>query len=123
MGTYAALGDRGFEVEALTMQELGLAAPEPADWKGTRDKHAEWGCLIAIMAKSQARMAQDIFLLQGDDFGELDEGNTEVGSSTMPHKSNPVAAISAPKPAVRVSSWRTRIFEVRATLSSTASRL
>lgn len=89
VGTYAALGDRGFDVEALTMQELGLAPPEPADWKGTRDKHAEWGCIIAIMAKSQARMAQDIFLLQGDDFSELDEGNAEVGSSTMPHKSNP----------------------------------
>lgn len=89
VGTYAALGELGFDVEALTMQELGLAAPEPADWKGTRDKHAEWGSLIAITAKSQARMAQDIFLLQGDDFGELDEGNTEVGSSTMPHKSNP----------------------------------
>src|SRR5690606_22707898 len=71
VGTYAALGELGFEVEALTMQELGLADPEPADWKGTRDKHAEWGSLIAIMAKSQARMAQDIFLLQGDDFGEL----------------------------------------------------
>lgn len=89
VGTYAALGDQGFAVEALTMEELGLAPPEPADWKGTRDKHAEWGCTIAIMAKSLARMAQDIFLLQGDDFAELDEGNTEVGSSTMPHKSNP----------------------------------
>ncbi|PLC54253.1 hypothetical protein CR155_09075 [Pollutimonas nitritireducens] len=89
VGTYAALGDRGFEVEALTMQELGLERPEPADWKGTRDKHAEWGCILSIMAKSQARMAQDIFLLQGDDFAELDEGNAEVGSSTMPHKSNP----------------------------------
>jgi len=89
VGTYAALGDQGFEVEALTMEELGLAPPEPADWKGTRDKHAEWGCTISIMAKSLARMAQDIFLLQGDDFSELDEGNAEVGSSTMPHKSNP----------------------------------
>lgn len=89
VGTYAALGEQGFEVEALTMKELGLASPEPADWKGTRDKHAEWGGILAITAKSLARMAQDIFLLQGDDFGELDEGNTEVGSSTMPHKSNP----------------------------------
>src|SRR5690606_11193101 len=89
VGTYAALGDLGFEVEALTMDELGLGPPEPADWKGTRDKHAEWGCTLAIMAKSLARMAQDIFLLQGDDIAELDEGNTEVGSSTMPHKSNP----------------------------------
>lgn len=89
VGTYAALGELGFDVEALTMIELGLQPPEPADWKGTRDKHAEWGCLLAIMAKSLARMAQDIFLLQGDDIAELDEGNTEVGSSTMPHKSNP----------------------------------
>ncbi|VCU70827.1 Adenylosuccinate lyase [Pigmentiphaga humi] len=89
VGTYAALGDQGFEVERRTMAELGLGAPEPADWKGTRDKHAEWGSLLAITAKSMARMAQEIFLLQGDDFAELDEGNEEVGSSTMPHKSNP----------------------------------
>src|SRR5690606_887608 len=65
VGTYAALGDQGFEVEALTMEELGLAPPEPADWKGTRDKHAEWGCTIAIMAKSLARMGRDIFPLAG----------------------------------------------------------
>jgi len=89
VGSYAALGDMGFEVERRTMTELGLSLPEPADWKGTRDKHAEWGCLIAIAAKSMARMAQDIFLMQGDDLAELDEGNQEVGSSTMPHKSNP----------------------------------
>lgn len=89
VGTYAALGSHGFDVEAQTMAELGFGPPDAADWKGTRDKHAEWGCLIAIASKSMARMAQDIFLLQGDDFGELDEGNQEVGSSTMPHKSNP----------------------------------
>lgn len=89
VGTYAALGELGFEVEALTMQELGLGPAEAADWKGTRDKHAEWGAVLAIMSKSLARMAQDIFLLQGDDFAELDEANQEVGSSTMPHKSNP----------------------------------
>jgi len=89
VGSYAALGDLGFEVECQTMAELGLGAPEPADWKGTRDKHAEWGCLIAVAAKSMARMAQDIFLMQGDDLAEVDEGNQEVGSSTMPHKSNP----------------------------------
>lgn len=89
VGTYAALGEAGFDVESATMSALGLGMPEPADWKGTRDKHAEWGCLLAITAKSLARMAQDIFLLQGDDFAELDEGNQEVGSSTMPHKSNP----------------------------------
>ena len=89
VGSYAALGDLGFEVERQTMAELGLGTPEPADWKGTRDKHAEWGCLLAIAAKSLARMAQDIFLMQGDDLAEVDEGNQEVGSSTMPHKSNP----------------------------------
>jgi adenylosuccinate lyase len=118
VGTYAALGDHGFDVEALTMQELGLAQPEPADWKGTRDKHAEGGCLLAIMAKSQARMAQDIFLLQGDDFAELDEGNAEVGSSTMPHKSNPrkaTAVIGLARQVAHESSvlldWMVSIYE------------
>lgn len=89
VGTYAGLGPQGFTVEDLTMETLGFGPPDAVDWKGTRDKHAEWGCMMAIAAKSMARMAQDIFLLQGDDFGELDEGNKEVGSSTMPHKSNP----------------------------------
>lgn len=89
VGSYAALGDHGFEVESLAMRALGLGQPDAVDWKGTRDKHAEWGLLLSITAKSLARMAQEIFLLQGDDFQELDEANEEVGSSTMPHKSNP----------------------------------
>ena len=89
VGTYAALGEQGFEVERRVMQRLGLGEPDAADWKGTRDKHAEWGALLAIAAKSLARMAHEVFLLQGDDFRELDEANEEVGSSTMPLKANP----------------------------------
>jgi adenylosuccinate lyase len=92
-GSYAALGERAFEVEALTMRELGLGAPDPVDWKGTKDKWAEYGLILAQVSKSLARVGQEIFLLQSDDIREVSEITNQVGSSTMPHKENPIRAI------------------------------
>lgn len=40
---YAGLGEKGFEIEALTKKEMGLGAPDAADWHGARDKYAEFG--------------------------------------------------------------------------------
>ncbi len=89
VGSYAALGDKAFLVEAETSRELGLGEPWPADWKGSKDMFAEYGLLLAISAKTWGKIAQEAFLLQGDDFRELEEASLAVGSSTMPHKVNP----------------------------------
>jgi adenylosuccinate lyase len=90
VGSYAALGPQAFAIEAAVMRELGLAAPWPMDWKGSRDMFAEYASVLAIAARTWAKIAQEIFLLQGDDIGELAEVHDGIGSSTMPHKRNPL---------------------------------
>ena len=90
VGSYAALGPKAFMVEAEVSKELGLGEPWPADWKGSKDMFAEYGMLLALSAKTWGKIAQEIFLLQGDDFRELEEASLAVGSSTMPHKVNPL---------------------------------
>lgn len=89
VGSYAALGADAFDVEAEVSRELGLGEPWPADWKGSKDMFAEYGMLLALTAKTWGKIAQEVFLLQGDDFRELEEASMAVGSSTMPHKVNP----------------------------------
>ena len=91
VGSYAGLGDKGFEVEALLMKELGLAAPDPADWHGVKDNFAEFGNVLSLIGMTFGKIGQEIFLLQSTDLGEVEERlpSTAVGSSTMPHKRNP----------------------------------
>jgi adenylosuccinate lyase len=90
VGSYASLGADALAVEAEVMAALGLAPPWPADWKGNRDVHAEFGQVLALIARSWANVADDVFVRQGDDLRELAEPAMGVGSSTMPHKQNPV---------------------------------
>lgn len=89
VGTYSILGVAGPQIEAEVLEALGLGAPEAVDIKGSFDRYAELGATLAICAKTYGKIAQEIFILQGDDIRELGEASTSVGSSTMPHKSNP----------------------------------
>ena len=93
VGTHAAMGAKGPEVERRVMARLGLGAPDPVDSKGALDIFAEVGAALVIAARGCQRIAQEIFLLQGDDIGELSILNRAVGSSTMPHKVNPSLCI------------------------------
>lgn len=93
VGTYAALGEEGPDIEREVMAALQLDPPETVDWKGSRDRFAEFGCAVALGARTCGHIGQEIFLLSGDDIDELREGTAAVGSSTMPHKSNPVLCI------------------------------
>ncbi|OPY91427.1 MAG: 3-carboxy-cis,cis-muconate cycloisomerase [Syntrophaceae bacterium PtaU1.Bin231] len=92
VGSYAGLGEKGFEVEELLMKELGLAPPDPADWHGVKDNFAEFANVLAVLGMTYGKIGQEIFLLQSTDLGEVEEKlpSTAVGSSTMPHKRNPV---------------------------------
>jgi adenylosuccinate lyase len=91
VGSYAGLGDKGFEVEELLMKELRLSPPDPADWHGVKDNFAEFGNMLALIGMTFGKIGQEIFLLQSTDLGEVEERlpSTAVGSSTMPHKRNP----------------------------------
>lgn len=93
VGTYAAFGAHGPAIEREVMAELGLDSPEAVDWKGSRDRFAEFGCVMALAARTCGHIAQEIFLLSGDDLDEVREVNTAIGSSTMPHKANPSLCI------------------------------
>jgi 3-carboxy-cis,cis-muconate cycloisomerase len=95
-GTLAALGDKGWLVAERLAQELKLPLPE-APWHTHRDRFAEAASVLAITAGSCGKIARDIQLLMQTDVAEAFEpsGQGRGGSSTMPHKRNPVAAATA----------------------------
>jgi 3-carboxy-cis,cis-muconate cycloisomerase len=95
-GTLAALGDKGLGVAERLAEELKLPLPE-APWHTHRDRIAEAASVLAILAGSCGKIARDVSLLMQTDVAEAFEpaGAGRGGSSTMPHKRNPVAAASA----------------------------
>ncbi len=103
VGTHAAMGPLGPEVERRVLAQLGLGAPDPVDCKGSQDGYAEFGAAVAIAMRGCQRIAQEVFLLQGDDFGELSIRNPDIGSSTMPHKVNPTLCVEVMSRAPEVS--------------------
>jgi 3-carboxy-cis,cis-muconate cycloisomerase len=95
-GTLAALGDKGLPVAEKLAQELGLTLPE-APWHSHRDRIAEAASVLAILAGTCGKIARDVSLMMQTDVAEAFEptGEGRGGSSTMPHKRNPVAAATA----------------------------
>jgi 3-carboxy-cis,cis-muconate cycloisomerase len=95
-GTLAALGDKGLLVAERLAQELRLPLPD-APWHTHRDRIAEAGSVFAIIAGTCGKIARDIQLMMQTDVAEAFEpsGEGRGGSSTMPHKRNPVAAATA----------------------------
>jgi 3-carboxy-cis,cis-muconate cycloisomerase len=94
-GTLAALGNCGLAVAERLAQELQLPLPE-APWHTHRDRIADAASVFAIIAGSCGKIARDVVLLMQTDVAEAFESSGEGrgGSSTMPHKRNPVAAAS-----------------------------
>jgi 3-carboxy-cis,cis-muconate cycloisomerase len=95
-GTLAALGDKGLVVAERLAQELKLPLPD-APWHTHRDRIAEAASVFAIIAGTCGKIARDIQLMMQTDVAEAFEpsGEGRGGSSTMPHKRNPVAAATA----------------------------
>jgi 3-carboxy-cis,cis-muconate cycloisomerase len=95
-GTLAALGDKGWVVAERLAQELELPLPD-APWHTHRDRIAEAASVLAIVAGTCGKIARDIQLMMQTDVAEAFEpsGEGRGGSSTMPHKRNPVAAATA----------------------------
>jgi len=102
VGTLASLGSDGPAVVAAFADRLGLAAPELA-WHTDRGRVAELAGALGRVCGSVAKIAGDVVLLSQTEVGELTEeaGAGVGGSSTMPHKRNPVAAVSARAAAAR----------------------
>jgi 3-carboxy-cis,cis-muconate cycloisomerase len=95
-GTLAALGDKGLMVAEQLAQELQLPLPD-APWHSHRDRIAEAASVLAIVAGTCGKIARDVQLMMQTDVAEAFEpsGEGRGGSSTMPHKRNPVAAATA----------------------------
>src|SRR5882672_10490569 len=95
-GTLAALGDKGWLVAEKLAQELALTLPD-APWHTHRDRIAEAASVFAILAGTCGKIARDVQLMMQTDVAEAFEpsGEGRGGSSTMPHKRNPVAAATA----------------------------
>jgi 3-carboxy-cis,cis-muconate cycloisomerase len=95
-GTLAALGDRGLRVAERLAEELKLPLPD-APWHTHRDRIAEAASVCAILAGTCGKIARDVQLMMQTDVAEAFEpsGEGRGGSSTMPHKRNPVAAATA----------------------------
>ncbi|GAW92810.1 adenylosuccinate lyase [Calderihabitans maritimus] len=91
VGTLASLGYQGLEVQRLMMKELGLEVPDVA-WHVSRDRIAEFLCVVGLIASTLGKIANEIINLQKTELGEVEEPFVigKVGSSTMPHKRNPM---------------------------------
>ncbi|WFU12522.1 3-carboxy-cis,cis-muconate cycloisomerase (plasmid) [Rhizobium sp. CB3090] len=88
VGTLEKLGSKAAAVRASLAQELDLI-DEP-QWQSQRAKIVELAGQFSLISGSLGKIGQDIALLaQAGDEIELAGGG---GSSTMPHKQNPVAA-------------------------------
>jgi adenylosuccinate lyase len=93
VGTMATWGDKGRIIEEKVMQELGLTPHEISTQVAPRDGFAEIISDLAILASQLDRFALEVRELMRPEIRELSEGvGNRVGSSTMPHKENPVTA-------------------------------
>jgi len=103
VGTLAALSGRGPEVAKALAEELRLTLPV-APWHSHRDRMAEAATFLGLVAGTLGKIARDISLHSQTEVGELLEpaGEARGGSSTMPHKRNPVACAVVLEAAVRV---------------------
>ena len=105
VGTLASLREDGLKVSAALARHLEL--PEPTSpWHGHRDNLGEVAAVLGLLTGTLGKMARDISLEMQTEVGELSEpaGAGRGGSSTMPHKRNPVGCAVMLAAALRVPS-------------------
>jgi adenylosuccinate lyase len=92
VGTMASFGDKGFDIQRLVMEDLGLKPARISNQIIQRDVYAELMAFLAIVASTLDKIALEIRNLQRTEILEVSEpfGKKQVGSSTMPHKRNPI---------------------------------
>jgi adenylosuccinate lyase len=95
VGTMAAFGPKGPEIQSLVAKNLGLGDSD-ISWHASRDRLAEFANLLALIGAALGRIGQEVYLLMATEVGEVCEPWQKgvVGSSTMPHKVNPQIAQS-----------------------------
>lgn len=103
VGTLAALGGRGPEVAKALADDLRLSLP-PIPWHTHRDRIAELATTLGLCTGTLGKIARDISLHTQTEIAELSEPFVEGrgGSSTMPHKRNPVTCAVVLSAATRI---------------------
>jgi 3-carboxy-cis,cis-muconate cycloisomerase len=103
VGTLASLHGEGSKVAAALAEELGLALPE-VPWHAHRDRIAEIATFFGLLTGTLGKIARDIALHSQTEIAEVFEpaGEGRGGSSTMPHKRNPVTCAAVLAAATRV---------------------
>lgn len=91
VGTLSALGSKGPEVAKLLAADLHLNLPL-LPWHSHRDRIAEVATTLGLLTGALGKIARDISLHAQTEISELVEPAApgRGGSSTMPHKRNPV---------------------------------
>jgi 3-carboxy-cis,cis-muconate cycloisomerase len=104
-GTLASLGPDGLQVLREFARELDLAEPV-VPWHTARLRIAELGGALALGAGVMHKLALDVVLMAQTEIAEVAEpsGDGRGGSSTLPHKRNPILAVTAAACARRVPS-------------------
>jgi 3-carboxy-cis,cis-muconate cycloisomerase len=92
-GTLAPLYPHGPAVLAAFAEECDLAVPDGV-WHTERIVIAELAGALGAASAAVAKVATDLVLLAQSDVGEVRE-RAPGGSSAMPHKQNPIAAVTA----------------------------
>jgi adenylosuccinate lyase len=95
VGTTAALGKEGLDIHKKVSKILDLKPVMISSQVIQRDAHAEFIMDLANIASTLEKMALEVRNLQRTEINELGESfdpSKQVGSSTMPHKMNPITA-------------------------------
>ena len=89
VGTYASIDPR---IEAYVAKKLNLKVEPISTQVIPRDRHAAYFTTLAIIASSVERVATEIRNLQKTEIQEIEEyfEKKQKGSSSMPHKKNPI---------------------------------
>jgi 3-carboxy-cis,cis-muconate cycloisomerase len=102
-GTLASLGPEGTRVLGEFARELDLAEPV-VPWHTDRVRISDIGCALSVVAGVLGKISQDVILMAQTEIGEVAEpaGEGRGGSSTLPHKRNPILSVTAGASARRV---------------------
>jgi len=103
VGTLAALDAKGAAVAQTLAAELDLVCPA-MPWHTHRDRFAEMATVLGLLAGTLGKIGRDVSLLMQTEVGEMMEPVVpgRGGSSTMPHKRNPVGSAVMLSASVRV---------------------
>ena len=93
VGTMAALGKDGMKIHKRVGEILGLNPVLISNQVIQRDRHAEFMATLALIAQTLNKIGITVRSMQRTEIRELEEefdASKQTGSSTMPHKRNPI---------------------------------